>query len=223
LALAQNHFNPNDPFRWASLSIAPAAIMRVLRTASLGMAATLILCSCAERLLDFPEPGAACDTSTDCGPGQVCAFGSCRDSCPCPESQTCAEDACFTQACDNVTCAAPEVCINGTCGDPRCDGKQCGALLCDPASRNCVQCLTDAHCAAPATCDRMTHTCVTQPNGRLPQQEMSSGGAFGSELKNATHRLTGILGEPTPPPDNATLLSNGTHLLEGGFTATSSP
>jgi hypothetical protein len=128
---------------------------------------------------------ASCETQSDCPQATVCALGVCRLECPCAEGERCLEGACYAPQCDSgVTCAAGNVCLGDTCGDPACGGIDCGAQVCDPATRSCVDCVSDADCGATSfTCVPATHTCKCEVT-ELPEESCGDG------VDNSCNRLT---------------------------------
>lgn len=128
---------------------------------------------------------ASCEAQSDCPQATVCALGVCRLECPCGEGEQCLEGACYSARCDSgVVCAAGNVCLGDSCGDPACGGIDCAEQVCDPETRSCVDCISDAQCGGSSfTCDTATHTCqcaVTE----LPEESCGDG------VDNSCNRLT---------------------------------
>lgn len=125
----------------------------------------------------------SCETTADCNPGEICAFGmnrcvkdyGCNADAGCPTGLSCtsaeagdyATDVC-TGCSDSVPCNPELNCVLGTClprmAPGSCDNVTCGQEeLCDPADGTCYPsdgtCQDAQDCRAGLTCNQL-HRCA---------------------------------------------------------------
>lgn len=93
-----------------------------------------------------------CRTNADCTEdgAKLCVNGNCEE---CAEDQDCSSSS--TPQCDKNRC------VSCRCSSTNKEKPQC--LKADDGTVSCVECLVDAHCAAPRpVCDTQTNTCAAQ-------------------------------------------------------------
>jgi len=114
----------------------------------------------------------ACLSNTDCTSAgrprcdvalHICVQCGAPADCPTAGSICDATTRSCVRGCATATdCSTGTFCDDGICS--QCDDdRHCTTaprLWCDPATRQCTSCVTDAQCASPARCDRTSGKCV---------------------------------------------------------------
>lgn len=119
-----------------------------------------------------------CDDIDDCGPCEECVNGTCQSVCE--PDEVCDNGVCV-DCLSNEDCPCNQVCINGSCTCPpslptlegdcciECDGNEdcdicevcvggqcvpntCGDFVCNPATGDCVECISSGDCTGANQC-----------------------------------------------------------------------
>lgn len=158
---------------------------------------------------------AACGSDNPCPTGTTCLAGVCRDGCQ-------SSDDCTTVSapvCDEtggtpgrcVGCLVDEDCLGvsqgvtcnvpaRTCAAPCVTFGQGGTPSCPlggvcEEGLRCVECLTDGDCAADATCDLVTKTCLEAPVGLCGACGEDSDCVAGGLCHTVAYGSSGVIGE----------------------------